>query len=54
MLSVDKALICSFQILKPAEKKKRNARSPFNTSKGYDHKARKEIGVILTLLNWDL
>ena len=42
-----------FQIPKLAEKKKPNARRSINISKGYDHRASKEIGVILTLLNWD-
>ena len=43
-----------FQISKLAEKKKLNARRSINISKGCDHKASKEIGVILTVLNWDL
>lgn len=54
MMSVDETLMCSFQILKPAEKKEAKCHETCNASKGYDHKASKEIDVILTLPSWDL
>lgn len=54
MMSEDKTLICTFQILKPTKKKKAKCQETHNTWNEYNGKGSKEINVILTLPHWDL
>uniref|UniRef100_A0A8C6FZN0 Serine/threonine-protein phosphatase n=1 Tax=Moschus moschiferus TaxID=68415 RepID=A0A8C6FZN0_MOSMO len=54
MMSVDETLMCSFQDFKACREKEAECHKTHHTSKGYDHKASKEIDIILILPSWDL